>query len=117
MTAAEISIAEALSRCTFLPASWDKRFCRQMGEQAKRRPDLDLTDRQVAWLLRLAHKYRRQLPTRVIEAALDEMERQADRRVSEGKAALPDFTPARRAIRREKVERSAAEMPLFDREN
>lgn len=114
MTAAEIAIAIALSHCSFLPASWDKRFCRQLGKRAQHRPDLPLTERQVAHLLRLTHKYRRQLPTKVIETALDEMERHAERRVAAGTGALPDFTPARQALRRQKADRKPASLPLFE---
>ena len=87
----EAKIAAALVRCTFLPASWDKRFARDIAAQAEHRPDMPLTDRQAAHLLRLVHKYRRQLPTAIIELALDEMERRADERAAQGLPALPDF--------------------------
>lgn len=81
MSPAVIAIARALGDCFFLPASWDKRFARQMAYVAEHSPDKDLTDKQIANLIRLAHKYRRQMPTGALEAALDESERAADRRV------------------------------------
>ena len=46
---------KALDRVTFLPASPDKRFYRQMSGRT------DLTSRQFDYLRRLVHRYRRQL--------------------------------------------------------
>lgn len=46
---------QALDRVTFLPASPDKRFHRQMSGRT------DLTSRQFDYLRRLVHRYRRQL--------------------------------------------------------
>ena len=100
MTEEERAIAEALSRCTFLPGCWDKRFARDMAAHAARKPDEPISERQAAHLLRLSHKYRRQLPTRIIEMALDEMEKRANARRAAGLPALPDFTPARLLKRR-----------------
>jgi len=117
MTPAERSIAIALGRCSFLPGSWDKRFARDLAIVAERSPEIAYTERQSAHLLRLAHKYRRQLPSTIIEYALDEMESAAIRRVENGHAALPDFTPARQARRKEKAKRGSAglpTMPLFE---
>lgn len=45
----------ALDKVTFLPASPDKRFHRQMSGRT------DLTSRQFDYLRRLVHRYRRQL--------------------------------------------------------
>jgi hypothetical protein len=123
MTPPETQIALALANCSFLPATWDKRFCRGLGEQARNKPDHPLSEAQRAHLLRLSHKYRRQLPTKIIMAAHDEMERAAFNRVESGKGALPDFTPVRRRQslkRRAKAERQLREqptLPLFDHAN
>jgi hypothetical protein len=113
-TKAQIEIAKALAACRFLPASWDKRFARDMAAMATNRPDRDFTDRQLAHLLRLAHKYRRQISASVLETALDEMERQANPRVASGSPALPDFAPRRR---RKPAAPTAAlpSLPLFER--
>lgn len=45
----------ALSRCSFAPASYDKRFVRDLQSAS------ELTERQGQELARLAHRYRRQL--------------------------------------------------------
>lgn len=92
MTPTEMRIAKELIRCSFLPASWDKHFCRDMAAIATNAPEHELSEYQNANLLRLVHKHRRQLPTAVIELALDEMERNTDRRAAEGRGALPLFT-------------------------
>lgn len=117
MTPAERSIAIALGRCSFPPGSWDKRFARDLASVAERSPEIAYTERQAAHLLRLAHKYRRQLPSTIIESALDEMENAANRRVENGQGALPDFTPARQIRRKERAKRGSAQlpaMPLFE---
>lgn len=49
-------IAE-LSRCSFYPGSWDKRFVRDMATLPA---DKELTERQAAALLRTAWRYRKQ---------------------------------------------------------
>ena len=48
----------ALGRCIFLPASWDKRFARALAEM----PEDKITERQRRNVIRLAWKYRRQMP-------------------------------------------------------
>ena len=48
----------ALGRCTFLPASWDKRFARALAMM----PADKITERQRRNVIRLAWKYRRQMP-------------------------------------------------------
>lgn len=111
MNYSETEIALALGRCSFPPASWDKRFCRDMAWAAEHSPEAVFTERQAAHLLRLAHKYRRQLPTKIMEMVLDEMEAAANRRVANGQGALPDFTPARQARRKEKAKRQSVGLP------
>jgi hypothetical protein len=116
MTPAERQIALALGRCSFLPGTWDKRFCRALASAAEHAPGVPLTERQGVHLLRLAHKYRRQLPTAVIEASLDASVEAADRRVARGEGALADFTPARKATKRIKAAKAwpgGLPLPLF----
>jgi len=64
-------VARALARCTLLPGCWDKRFSRAMSAIADVDPGWPFTERQRASLLRLAHKYRRQLKTEIIILAQD----------------------------------------------
>ena len=112
MTPGEIAVALALGRCTFLPASWDKRFARDMASAAQHAPASEITDRQRAHLLRLCHKYRRQIPTRVLETALDEMMIAAERRALRGEPVLPDFRRATHAVRAKPA--ASAALPLFE---
>jgi hypothetical protein len=66
MTDHQRAVAEALSRCSFLPGSHDKRFARDMGASARQTPTPDLTERQATHLDRLAFKYRRQMPAHLV---------------------------------------------------
>ena len=52
--------AELLSHCTFLPASYDKRFARNIHAEAVD-PDGGLTEKQAALLERMYYRYRRQI--------------------------------------------------------
>jgi hypothetical protein len=49
-------IAE-LSRCSFYPGSYDKRFVRDLESYS---PDKELTEKQAAFLEKLAWRYRKQ---------------------------------------------------------
>ena len=80
----EAAIAKALEICTFLPASWDKRFARDMAFAAKNSPERVLTEKQRASLLRLAIKYRRQLPTEIVILAQDGIEENFSFRTKDG---------------------------------
>lgn len=64
MTADEQRMIEALARATFLPASWAKRFARDLAAQATAH-EPKITDRQAEALAHLVHTYRRQLPADV----------------------------------------------------
>lgn len=64
MTDAEKAIAYALSLCRFPPATWTKRFARDLGDQARALAPV-ITDRQAAALLKVAHHYRNQLRPKV----------------------------------------------------
>jgi len=52
--------AALLSRCTFLPASWDKRYARDIWALAQD-ADGGLTEKQAAHLERMYWRYRRQI--------------------------------------------------------
>ena len=49
---------EKLSHCRFVPASFDKRFVRGMASQIS---SGEITEKQRAYLVKLIHKYRRQI--------------------------------------------------------
>lgn len=61
MTPFQVIRAQALERCSLLPASADKRFIRDMAFRPRQAPPPSLTERQALHLERLAWKYRRQL--------------------------------------------------------
>lgn len=69
MTAYEIELAQALWSCTFLPASRDKRFCRNMADIANYSPDKELSLRQRHYMEIMAWRYRRQLPAKYVPPA------------------------------------------------
>lgn len=54
--------ARALSYCTFLPGSSEKRFVRQIADYP---PEKELSEKQAAWLDRLCYHYRKQLSKHV----------------------------------------------------
>ncbi|HUO23691.1 MAG TPA: hypothetical protein VMU59_14335 [Caulobacteraceae bacterium] len=58
--------AEALGRCSFLPGSAEKRFCRDMAARAALAAPPELTERQAAYLERLCWRFRRQLPAHLV---------------------------------------------------
>ena len=62
MTEEQSLRAQALQRCTFPIGSPDKRFVREMAERSRTAGPKALTDRQAAYLTRLAWRYRRQMP-------------------------------------------------------
>lgn len=66
MTPYEIELADALGSCQFLPASRDKRFCRNMADLARVSPDQELTLRQRHYMEIMAWRYRRQMPTEYV---------------------------------------------------
>lgn len=49
---------QALCHCTFLPGSYAKRFVRAMGSK---KPDDELTEKQIAYLDKLYWMYRKQI--------------------------------------------------------
>ena len=60
--------ARALAGVSYLPGSWDKRFARDVAAIAA--AGGTLTDKQAANVDRLAWKYRRQLPARLVPERL-----------------------------------------------
>jgi hypothetical protein len=61
MTSTERLLAKALVRCIFVVGCADKRFARDMAGISDSAQAV-LTERQRAYLLKLSHRYRRQLP-------------------------------------------------------
>ena len=51
----------ALARCTFLPGGWDKRFVRNIPADLN-----SMTEKQRWWLVSLTHRYRRQIPDKLL---------------------------------------------------
>jgi len=66
MTPHQIEVAEALGRCSFLPGTSQKRFCRDMAHLAQHSPDTALTEAQDRYLTIMAYRYRRQMPARLV---------------------------------------------------
>jgi hypothetical protein len=56
--------AMALGHLNYLPGSWDKRFARAVASAAA--AGTPLSEKQAANVERLAWKYRRQLPARLV---------------------------------------------------
>lgn len=68
MTEAQRETAVALGRCSFLPASGEKRFAHDMAALAARDPAAELSDKQARYLQVLAYKFRRQMPAKLVPA-------------------------------------------------
>lgn len=67
MTPFERDLALAFDDVSFLPGSKDKRLARVLTVLAKQVPDEPLTPAMAANLRRLGHKYRRQIPRRLLD--------------------------------------------------
>jgi hypothetical protein len=61
MTHAEQQLAKALARCTFIPASFDKRFAKDIRARAEMEPPT-ITEKQAALMREKVRRYRRQIP-------------------------------------------------------
>jgi len=60
MTQTEKDMLLGLSKCTFLPGSWEKRFVRNLHFTARsKKPTISTKQRE--WLVEIAHRYRKQL--------------------------------------------------------
>lgn len=73
MTDNEIALARALWNCSFPPATAQKRFARNLAEQASA-PDPKITDAQRRYLHVMVHRYRRQIPAEILALRLDDAE-------------------------------------------
>lgn len=62
MTDDERTLARALSRCTFVPATATKRFARDMGDRAAMDESPELTPKQKKYLYEAVIRFRRQIP-------------------------------------------------------
>lgn len=62
MTDIEKTIAINLNKCRYLPASFEKRFARDMSFIAENNPTIELTEKQREQLYRQLKIYRKQLP-------------------------------------------------------
>jgi hypothetical protein len=51
----KVIVDRLTTKVTFLPASYDKRFCRGLS------PDAGYSEKQIAFIHKLFHKYRRQI--------------------------------------------------------
>ncbi len=58
-TPEERDMLDRLSKCTFVPRSWDKRFVRGLHGQI-RNDSLTVTPRQAEYIGKLFYRYRRQ---------------------------------------------------------
>lgn len=76
MTPAQISMATALARVTFLPGSGTKRFARDMANLVTQQPDKVLTLRQAKYLAEAVVRYRRQIPAEVVALAREALPRE-----------------------------------------
>ena len=61
MTVEQINKALLLEQCTFLPASFEKRFAANMAGLARSNPEQALTPKQAAWLDKQFYRYRNQI--------------------------------------------------------
>lgn len=58
MTEAQSQLIQALTRCSMLPGTFDKRFAHDLAEKPA---NYALSDRQDEFVRRLAYKYRKQI--------------------------------------------------------
>ena len=66
-----VVMISALCRCSLLPGSWDKRFIGSMAQGMLDRNSNKTTEKQRATIIRLVHRYRRQIPVDTIMLAQD----------------------------------------------
>jgi hypothetical protein len=69
MTEHQVLLAQALERCTFLPASIEKRFANSMAARSRMQSPPALTEKQSALMQQLAWRFRRQLPAELVPAS------------------------------------------------
>ena len=66
-----IRMLGALARCSFLPGCRDKQFIGSLMQKTLDENSKDYSEKQRAHVVRLVHKYRRQIPVAVIMVAQD----------------------------------------------
>ena len=98
MTPYEIELARALWRCSHVPATSKKRFCRNMADIAAHKPEHEISMRQRYYMECLAWYYRRQMPKHLIP---------------DGKPPLPLPKPIKPTSRRKVVIHDNANDPEF----
>lgn len=62
MTEEQKYICMQLGNVSYLPASFDKRFAKNLSSLVQTQPEKELTEKQIEWMYRLLYKYRKQLP-------------------------------------------------------
>ncbi len=62
MSADELFIIEKLGACRYAPATWSKRFVRDLYHASKDTPEVELSELQKAWIYRILYTKRKQLP-------------------------------------------------------
>lgn len=110
---------EVLKSCRFAPATWDKRFARDLPNDAGR--GASLTPRQYLWLWILLRKYRRSVTHDAIRAEAEKRNKPYQAIVAADVVNPRDPNPmpktrTGRAARKAKASRKVKsfEMPLFD---
>lgn len=73
MTPNEITMARALSQCTFVPGIGSKRFAKSMAHLADSQPNSMITPGQHKYLCQLVIRFRRQIDPNVVSIAKQEM--------------------------------------------
>lgn len=69
MTPSQIAVAKALGRCSLPIGTAAKRFALDMAAHAERMPEKPISEKQGAYLLALATKFRRQMPAGLLDKA------------------------------------------------
>lgn len=90
----EIAAAKALSKCSFLPATFAKRFARSLGEIAQSETPV-ISENQALNLWRLVWKYRRQIPDHLVSLAQQKLD-EAGEGPSKPRPSLGDLEKLKR---------------------
>jgi hypothetical protein len=72
MTPREIAIARAFRNVSFPPATAAKRFARNMIAHMEHAPQVPLTAKQAAYMAKIAHRFRRQMPAHLAHPIVDD---------------------------------------------
>lgn len=77
LTEIDTLAADRLSRCTFHPGTWVKRFARSIQSSISRKPVL--TPKQYFYLWHAAYNFRAQIVTRVVVATAEDVKAKRDK--------------------------------------